>query len=71
MIFLILFFQGKKSGKRVSLDPHAVLLHASLEGELELVKSVIHQVRMCKPYDIYVNHGSQTQALYTSASHSN
>ncbi|XP_028393520.1 apoptosis-stimulating of p53 protein 1-like [Dendronephthya gigantea] len=35
---------GKKSGKRVSLDPHAVLLHASLEGELELVKNIIHQV---------------------------
>ena len=30
----------------MSLDPHAVLLHASLEGELELVKSVIHQVGM-------------------------
>lgn len=30
----------------MSLDPHAVLLHASLEGELELVKNVIHQVGM-------------------------
>ena len=28
----------------MSLDPHAVLLHASLEGELELVKNIIHQV---------------------------
>lgn len=37
-------FAGRKSGKRVSLDPHAVLLHAALEGELELVKNVIHQV---------------------------
>ena len=35
---------SKKSGKRVSLDPHAVLLHASLEGELDLVKTIIHQV---------------------------
>lgn len=37
---------SKKSGKRVSLDPHAVLLHASLEGELDLVKSIIHQVSL-------------------------
>lgn len=39
---------NKKSGKRVSLDPHAVLLHASLEGELELVKSIIHQVSLIR-----------------------
>lgn len=63
MIFLTLFFQGKKSGKRVSLDPHAVLLHASLEGELELVKSVIHQVGMCKPCDICEPWFTNTNAM--------
>ena len=34
----------RKATKHVSLDPHAVLLDASVEGELDLVKSVIHDV---------------------------
>ena len=36
---------GKKNGNRVSFDPLALLLDASLEGELELVKRCATQVR--------------------------
>lgn len=36
-----------KVSKHVSLDPHAVFLDASVEGELDLVKSVIHDVCNC------------------------
>lgn len=35
---------GKKSGNRVSFDPLALLLDASLEGELDLVRRCAHQV---------------------------
>ena len=36
---------GRKNGNRVSFDPLALLLDASLEGELELVKRCATQVR--------------------------
>lgn len=35
----------KKKARHVSLDPHAVLLDAAVEGELELVKQLIREVR--------------------------
>ena len=35
----------KKKARHVSLDPHAVLLDAAVEGELDLVKRVILEVR--------------------------
>ena len=35
----------RKKGRHVSLDPHAVLLDAAVEGELDLVKRVILEVR--------------------------
>lgn len=35
----------KKKARHVSLDPHAVLLDAAVEGELDLVKHVIREVR--------------------------
>ncbi|KAJ7378537.1 hypothetical protein OS493_022521 [Desmophyllum pertusum] len=34
----------KKKARHVSLDPHAVLLDAAVEGELELVKQLIREV---------------------------
>lgn len=34
----------KKKPRRVSLDPHAVLLDAAVEGELDLVKQVVREV---------------------------
>lgn len=36
---------NKKKARHVSLDPHAVLLDAAVEGELDLVKRVIVEVR--------------------------
>lgn len=36
---------GKKKARHVSLDPHAVLLDAAVEGELELVKQIVEEVR--------------------------
>ena len=36
----------KKKGQRVSLDPHAVLLDAAVEGELEIVKQIVGEVRI-------------------------
>ena len=41
--------------KRVSLDPHAVFLDASMEGELELVKTLVHNV--CK----FLKHKQSTE----------
>ena len=38
----------RKKGRHVSLDPHAVLLDAAVEGELDLVKRVILEVRYFK-----------------------
>ena len=35
----------KKKARHVSLDPHAVLLDAAVEGELELVKQIVGEVR--------------------------
>lgn len=35
----------KKKARHVSLDPHAVLLDAAVEGELELVKQIVEEVR--------------------------
>ena len=35
----------KKKARHVSLDPHAVLLDAAVEGELDLVKRIILEVR--------------------------
>ena len=35
----------RKKGRHVSLDPHAVLLDAAVEGELDLVQRVILEVR--------------------------
>lgn len=35
----------RKKARHVSLDPHAVLLDAAVEGELDLVKRVIREVR--------------------------
>ena len=35
----------KKKARHVSLDPHAVLLDAAVEGELELVKQIVEGVR--------------------------
>lgn len=39
----------KKKARHVSLDPHAVLLDAAVEGELDLVKHVIREVRNESP----------------------
>lgn len=41
---------SKKSGNRVSFDPLALLLDASLEGELDLVRRCAHQVCTSKTY---------------------
>ena len=38
-----------KKARHVSLDPHAVLLDAAVEGELDLVKYVIQEVRHFSP----------------------
>ena len=38
----------RKKARHVSLDPHAVLLDAAVEGELDLVKRVIREVRNFK-----------------------
>ena len=38
----------RKKARHVSLDPHAVLLDAAVEGELDLVKRVIREVRNLK-----------------------
>ena len=35
----------KKKARRVSLDPHAVLLDAAVEGELDKVKEIVGEVR--------------------------
>ena len=37
----------KKKAQRVSLDPHAVLLDASVEGELDIVKQIVSEVSEC------------------------
>ena len=41
----------KKKAQRVSLDPHAVLLDAAVEGELDLVKQIVHEVSKYSHYD--------------------
>ena len=41
----------KKKAQRVSLDPHAVLLDAAVEGELDLVKQIVHEVSKHSHYD--------------------
>ena len=41
----------KKKSQRVSLDPHAVLLDAAVEGELDLVKQIVHEVSKHSHYD--------------------
>ena len=40
--------ERRKKARHVSLDPHAVLLDATVEGELDLVKRVIREVRKFK-----------------------
>lgn len=44
---------AKKSGNRVSFDPLALLLDASLEGELELVQRCASQVSSCSGSRVY------------------
>lgn len=41
----------KKKAQRVSLDPHAVLLDAAVEGELDLVKQIVHEVSKHSHHD--------------------
>ena len=36
-----------KKAQRVSLDPHAVLLDAAVEGELDIVKEIVSEVSEC------------------------
>ena len=46
-----------KKARHVSLDPHAVLLDAAVEGELDLVKQIVGEVReyLFSKYDSYRN----------------
>ena len=65
---------GKKKARHVSLDPHAVLLDAAVEGELELVKQVIREVKN-RPYS-YSRYWTGTslqlrlmRGIFTKANH--
>ena len=40
--------RGRKRGTRVRFAAQAVVLNAALEGELELLKQCVQEVRMCK-----------------------
>lgn len=56
----------KKKARHVSLDPHAVLLDAAVEGELELVKQIVEEVRnlLCVKISCEVTEETKKHYLY-------